>query len=65
MSKAVIEDWDQFNAYLAAKPFCKWAAQKRQEVSMRNQGGWGPSSIHSPPPKNDNADLAAALASMA
>lgn len=65
MPNAVIEDWDQFNAFLAAQPLYKWAAQKRQEIASGKQSVRGRSSVHPPPPKNDNAELAAALSSMA
>jgi hypothetical protein len=65
MSNAVIDDWDQFEAFLAAQPLCKWSAQKQQEIASGKHGGPGRSSIHPPHPKNDNADLAAALSSMA
>jgi hypothetical protein len=65
MSNAVIDDWDQFEAFLAAQPLCKWSAQKQQEIASGKHSGRGQSSIHPPHPKNDNADLAAALSSMA
>ncbi len=65
MPTAVIEDWDQFSAFLAAQPFCAWAAQKKQEIAMGRQTGVGRSPIIAPAPKNDNADLMAALSSMA
>jgi hypothetical protein len=44
---------------------CQWAAQKQQEIARGTYHPRGKSSIHPPPPKNDNADLAAALSSMA
>lgn len=65
MPKAIIEDWNQFTAYLAAQPLCKWSAQKQQEIASGKLSDGGRSSIHAPPKKNDNADLAAALSSMA
>jgi hypothetical protein len=65
MPNAVIEDWDQFMAFLAAQPLCKWSAQKQREIASGMHSDRGRSSIHPPPPKNDNADLAAALSSMA
>jgi hypothetical protein len=65
MSNAVIDDWDQFMTFLAAQPLCKWSAQKQQEIASGKHTGRGRSSIHPPQPKNDNADLAAALSSMA
>lgn len=64
MPNAVIEDWDQFSAFLAAQPLCQWSAQKKQEIATGMHSGLGMSVVQ-PPPKNDNADLAAALASMA
>lgn len=64
-TKAVVEDWDQFRAFLAAQPLCQWSAQKQQEIAQGLHGERG-SPIRPPAaPKNDNADLAAALASMA
>jgi len=66
MPNAVIEDWEQFNEFLAGQPLCQWAAQKRQEIAAGKHSGRGQSSVHpTPPPKSDNADLAAALSSMA
>lgn len=65
MSNAVIDDWDQFEAFLVAQPLCKWSAQKQQEIASGKHSGRGGSSIHPPHAKNDNADLAAALSSMA
>ena len=65
MPNAVIEDWDQFNAFLAAQPLCQWSAKKQSEIASGMHGKKDHSAIHAPPPKNDNADLAAALASMA
>jgi hypothetical protein len=64
MKKAVIEDWDRFSAFLAAQPLCQWEAEKRRELAMGLSLDSGKSRVL-PPPKNDNADLAAALASMA
>lgn len=63
MPNAVVEDWDQFAAFLAEQPLCKWSAQKQQEIDAGVHHERGQSSH--PSPKNDNADLAAALASMA
>jgi hypothetical protein len=65
MPNAVIEDWDQFYAFLAAQPLCKWSAQKQREIAAGMHSDRGGSGIRPPPPKNDNADLAAALSSMA
>lgn len=62
MKQAVIEDWDKFSAFLAAQPLCKWSAQKQQEVAMGMHLGGG---MTPPPKKDDNADLVAALSSMA
>ena len=65
MEKTVVQDWDRFTAYLAAQPLCQWAAQK--EIEILSMGIPLDSKILKPnaPKKNDNADLAAALASMA
>jgi hypothetical protein len=65
MPKAVIEDWGQFVAFLAAQPLCKWSAQKQQEMARGMHSERRGSAIHPPAPKNDNAELAAALSSMA
>lgn len=65
MPKAVIEDWNRFSAFLSAQPLCQWSAQKQHEIDtgMISLGG---SSIRPPPAKkDDNADLMAALSSMA
>jgi hypothetical protein len=64
MSKLMIEDKDQFHAFLAAQPLCKWVAQKKQEIAAGMHEERGRTVIH-PHPKDDNADLAAALSSMA
>ena len=64
MPNAVIEDWDQFNAFLASQPLCKWLAQKQLEAATGTHHHRGQPPVH-PPSKNDNAALAAALASMA
>lgn len=60
MPAAVIEDWDRFSTFLAAQPLCIWSAQRKQELAERDRGRSAP-----PAPKNDNADLLAALSSMA
>jgi hypothetical protein len=65
MTTAVIEDMDYFKAFLAAQPLCKWAAQKQREIAAGVQTTRGRSTIHHPHPKDDNAELAAALSSMA
>ncbi len=66
MQNAVIPDWNRFTAYLAAQPLCAWARQKQEKVAAGLlDGPGGSASIHPPPKKNDNADLAAALSSMA
>lgn len=71
MAQAVIEEWGQFADYLAAQPLCVWARQKQQKIDaglIRETGG-GPihatAKVPHDAPKNDNAELAAALASMA
>lgn len=61
MPKAMIEDRERFNAFLASQPLFEWLAQKQQEIAMDKQS----SHAVRPPPKNDNADLVAALSSMA
>jgi len=65
MPNAVVENWDEVYAYLATQPLCQWAAQKQQELKSGQHLERGRQSIHAAPKKNDNADLAAALASMA
>ena len=62
--KTVIQDWDAFIAYLATQPLCQWSIQKQREIDTGSRAPGGKSSIHAPP-KNDNAELAAALSSMA
>lgn len=64
MPNAVIEDWDQFNAFLASQPLCLWLAQKQQDTATGLHAGQRHSSVH-PPAKDDNADLVAALSLMA
>lgn len=63
MPNAVIEDRDKFKAFLASQPLLQWSAQRQQEIA-RGMGARGQSPVQ-PPPKSDNADLAAALAMMA
>jgi hypothetical protein len=67
VSKAVIEDRDELYAFLAAQPLCKWLAKKQRELVSGTHHDRGGAGIHHPPasPKNDNAELAAALSSMA
>ena len=60
MPTAVIEDWDRFRAFLATQPICVWSAQRKQEIIDRDRGVAPPAAQ-----KNDNADLLAALSSMA
>lgn len=64
MSQAMIEDWDQFNAFLAAQPLCQWLAQKQQEDAAGATVDRNRPSLQAAA-KNDNADLLAALSSMA
>jgi hypothetical protein len=65
MLKAVIQDWDQFAAFLAAQPLCKWSAEKQLEIASGRYVERSKTGVHPPAAKNDNADLAAALSSMA
>jgi len=65
MRKAVIEDRDQSIAFLAAHPLCIWSAQKQEEILKGRHLDQGRSSVRPPAPKDDNADLLAALSSMA
>jgi hypothetical protein len=65
MPKAVIEDLDQFRTYLSSQPLCMWAAQKQHEIEMGLHSDGRKPSAHPRPPKNDNAELAEALSSMA
>lgn len=65
MPDAVIKDWDQFSAFLAAQPLCQWSAQKQHALATGAHVPRESSAIHSPAKKNDNAELAAALSSMA
>lgn len=50
--KAVIEDLDQFNAYLAAQPLFKWLAQRQQEDATGMHNEHGRSTIQAPPKKS-------------
>jgi hypothetical protein len=61
----VVEDLDEFKAYLASQPLCRWAAQKQREIAAGKHQGHSNSAIHRPVPKNDNSELADALSSMA
>lgn len=65
MPKAVIEDLNQFKAYISAQPFCQWAAEKQREIDAGMHSDGRRSSAKAAPPKNDNADLLEALSSMA
>lgn len=65
MPKAVIEDLDQFRTFLSSQPLCLWAAQKQHEIEMGLHSDGRKPPAHSRPPKNDNAELAEALSSMA
>lgn len=65
MADAVIDDWEQFTAFLAAQPLCRWAAHKQQDLAAGRDSGAKSRGIHTPEKKADNAELAAALASMA
>lgn len=63
MPTAVIENLDRFNAFLAAQPLCLWAAEKRQQqTAAEAQRARG---RPAPRPADDNAELLAALSSMA
>lgn len=65
MPNAVIDDWDKFEAFLAAQPLCQWSAQKQQEIAAGLHDDRSRTSGQPPAKKNDNAELAAALSSMA
>lgn len=65
MRNAVVENPDQFYAFLAAQPLCKWSAQKQREIAMAVRSDKGGHTAHAPKPKDDNAELAAALALLA
>ncbi|MCX8085855.1 MAG: hypothetical protein N3C63_03025 [Rhodocyclaceae bacterium] len=68
MPKAVIEDQERFLAFLAAQPLCAWSAQKARELALRPPPHPGIHLTYESKPakkRNDNAELAAALASMA
>lgn len=64
---AVIEDWDEFIAFLSAQPLCQWSIKKQREVSSgMHHDNKGRSIMHTPPKvQSENAELAAALSSMA
>jgi len=66
MTQRVIADWDRFTRFLASQPLCEWSAKKEHEIAMGLHPERGAAHLHPPAPaKHDNADLAAALASMA
>lgn len=66
MADRVIADWNQFSRFLASQPLCQWSQKKQQEIAQGLHSTHGAVHIHAPAaPKNDNADLAAALSSMA
>jgi hypothetical protein len=64
MPNTVIADKDRFYAFLAAQPLCQWSAQKQHEIAAGIHHDRAKPSASSAP-KNDNADLAAALSAMA
>lgn len=65
MTRAIIEDWDGFTAFLAAQPLCQWSAQKQRDAASGKLPSKGHASNQGAGAKNDNAALAAALSSMA
>jgi hypothetical protein len=65
MSNVVIEDVDQFKVFLASQPLCKWVAQTQREIAAGMHRDHRRAGLHLPAPKNDNAELADALSSMA
>ena len=62
---AVIDDRNRFIAFLATQPLCQWMAQKQREIDAGMHTQSAASHVHAPKPKDDNADLLAALGSMA
>jgi len=64
MPQSMIEDKDRFYAFLAAQPLLKWLDQKQHDPGAGMYSGGKRSPAH-PASQNDNADLAAALSSMA
>ncbi len=66
MTQRVIADWDRFTRFLTSQPLCQWSLKKEQEIAQGLHADRGAAHVHPPASaKNDNADLAAALASMA
>lgn len=65
MRNAVVENPDQFYAFLAAQPLCKWSAQKQREIATEVRSDKSGHTAHASKPKDDNAELAAALALLA
>jgi hypothetical protein len=65
MAKAVIEDREALEEFLANQPLIRWAAKKTQDIASGkvelNKGIVQPVEKK----KDDNADLLAALGSMA
>ncbi|MBK6639220.1 MAG: hypothetical protein IPH08_02590 [Rhodocyclaceae bacterium] len=63
MTQAVIDDIESFKVFLAGQPLCQWAAQKQRDLDQgKTSKSSGGSSAKA---KSDNAELAAALSSMA
>lgn len=62
MTQAIIEDIDQLKAFIAQQPLALWAAEKQREL---DQGIVHKHGAAQKKAKDDNADLAAALSSMA
>lgn len=66
MAHSMIDNRDQFYAFLAAQPFCMWVAEKKKEIANGVHSHRGKAGINKPShATNDNAELANALSSMA
>jgi hypothetical protein len=65
MTRAIIEDWDGFTAFLAAQPLCQWSAQKQRDVASGKLPSKGHAAQQGAAALDDNAALVAALSSMA
>lgn len=65
MPNAVVHDMEGFTRFLSTQPLCRWSAQKQEEFAAWMAEGGGASGAKPSAKKNENADLLAALSSMA
>jgi hypothetical protein len=65
MPNAVIDDLEGFKLFLSAQPLCQWVAQKQREIDAGMHDPHGAARGGAQAKKDDNAELMAALSSMA